>query len=33
MRAYGEVRPARGGAEMIHPRYRIVAPGEPLPAS
>jgi len=33
VRAYGEVRPGRLGAEMIHPRYRIVAPGEPLPAS
>ena len=33
VRAYGELRPARGGAEMIHPRYRIVAPGEPLPAT
>ncbi len=33
VRAYGEVKPARGGAEMIHPRYRLVAPGEPLPAA
>ena len=33
VRAYGEVRPARGGAEMIHPRTRLVAPGEPLPAT
>ncbi len=33
VRAYGEVKPGRLGAEMIHPRYRIVAPGEPLPAS
>ncbi len=33
VRAYGEVRPGRLGAEMIHPRYRIVAPGEPLPAT
>jgi ATP-dependent DNA helicase RecG len=33
VRAYGEVRPARIDAEMIHPRYRIVAPGEPLPAT
>jgi ATP-dependent DNA helicase RecG len=32
-RAYGELRPARGAAEMIHPRYRIVEPGEPLPAT
>ena len=30
VRAYGEVRPGRGVGEMIHPRYRIVAPGEPL---
>jgi ATP-dependent DNA helicase RecG len=33
VRASGELRPARGVAEMIHPRYRIVAPGEPLPAT
>jgi len=33
VRAYGELRPARGGAEMIHPRYHLVAPGEPLPAT
>ncbi len=33
VRAYGEVRPGRQGAEMIHPRYRIVAPGEPLPSA
>jgi ATP-dependent DNA helicase RecG len=33
VRAYGELRPARGGAEMIHPRYRLVTPGEPLPAT
>ena len=33
VRAYGELRLARGGAEMIHPRYRIVAPGEPMPAT
>ena len=33
VRAYGELRPARGGAEMIHPRTRVVAPGEPLPAT
>jgi ATP-dependent DNA helicase RecG len=31
VRAYGEVRPGRAAGEMIHPRYRIVAPGEPLP--
>jgi ATP-dependent DNA helicase RecG len=33
VRAYGEVRPGRGVGEMIHPRYRIVTPGEPLPAT
>jgi len=33
VRAYGEVRPGFFGAEMVHPRYRIVAPGEPLPLS
>jgi len=33
VRAYGEMRPGFFGAEMVHPRYRIVAPGEPLPAS
>ena len=31
VRAYGEVRPGFFGAEMAHPRYRIVAQGEPLP--
>jgi ATP-dependent DNA helicase RecG len=31
VRAYGEVRPGWFGAEMVHPRYRIVAPDEPLP--
>jgi ATP-dependent DNA helicase RecG len=31
VRAYGEVRLGRGVGEMIHPRYRIVAPGDPLP--
>jgi ATP-dependent DNA helicase RecG len=31
VRAYGEVRPGWLGAEMVHPRYQIVAPGEPLP--
>jgi len=33
VRAFGEVRPGFFGAEMVHPRYRIVAPGEPLPRS
>ena len=31
VRAYGEVRPGFFGAEMVHPRYRVVPPGEPLP--
>ena len=31
VRAYGEVRPGFFGAEMAHPRYRIVSEGEPLP--
>ena len=30
VRAYGEVRPGFFGAEMVHPRYRIVPVGEPL---
>jgi len=30
VRAFGEVRPGFFGAEMVHPRYRLVAPGEPL---
>ena len=33
VRAYGEVRPGFFGAEMVHPRYRIVPEGEPLPQS
>jgi ATP-dependent DNA helicase RecG len=33
VRAYGEVRPGFFGAEMVHPRYRIVDAGEPLPTS
>jgi ATP-dependent DNA helicase RecG len=33
VRAFGEVRPGFFGAEMVHPRYRIVPPGEPLPQS
>ena len=33
VRAFGEVRPGFFGAEMVHPRYRIVARGEPLPQS
>jgi ATP-dependent DNA helicase RecG len=31
VRAFGEVRPGFFGAEMAHPRYRIVEAGEPLP--
>jgi ATP-dependent DNA helicase RecG len=31
VRAYGEVRAGWFGAEMAHPRYRIVRAGEPLP--
>jgi ATP-dependent DNA helicase RecG len=31
VRAFGEVRPGWFGAEMAHPRYRIVSAGEPLP--
>jgi ATP-dependent DNA helicase RecG len=31
LRAFGEVRRSLAGAEMIHPRYRFVAPDEPLP--
>ena len=31
VRAFGEVRRGFFGAEMVHPRYRIVDPGEPLP--
>jgi len=33
VRAFGEVRPGFFGAEMVHPRYRVVAPDEPLPRS
>jgi ATP-dependent DNA helicase RecG len=33
VRAYGEVRGGRFGAEMTHPRYHLVAPGEPLAQS
>jgi ATP-dependent DNA helicase RecG len=33
VRAFGEVRGGWFGAEMAHPRYRIVRSGEPLPAS
>jgi len=33
IRAMGEVRPGFFGAEMIHPRYRVVSAGTPLPQS
>ena len=33
VRLFGEVRPGFFGDEMVHPRYRIVAKGAPLPAS
>src|SRR5262249_23073136 len=33
VRAYGEVRRGFFGAEMVHPRYRFAAEGEPLPQS
>ena len=33
VRAFGEVRSGFLGAEMAHPRYRIVDPGEPLAQS
>jgi ATP-dependent DNA helicase RecG len=33
VRAYGEVRGGWFGAEMAHPRYRIVREGEPLPTA
>ncbi len=31
VRLYGEVRPGFFGAEMVHPRYRLVKPDTPLP--
>ena len=33
VRAFGEVKSGFFGAEMAHPRYRIVAAGEPLPTA
>ncbi len=33
VRAFGEVRPGFFGAEMVHPRYRIVGEATPLPAA
>jgi ATP-dependent DNA helicase RecG len=32
IRAFGEVRSGFFGAEMVHPRFRRVSPGDPLPA-
>ena len=31
LRLHGEVRPGFFGAEMVHPHYRLVKPGSPLP--
>ncbi|NTV94840.1 MAG: ATP-dependent DNA helicase RecG, partial [Thiobacillus sp.] len=31
LRLYGDIRPGFFGAEMIHPRWRAVAEGAPLP--
>jgi ATP-dependent DNA helicase RecG len=33
VRLFGEIRPGFFGAEMVHPRLRLVKPGTPLPAS
>src|SRR6266404_6021558 len=33
VRAFGEVRRGLLGAEMAHPRYRFVEPGQPLPGT
>ena len=33
VRLFGEVRPGFFGDEMVHPRYKIVAPGTPLPTA
>jgi ATP-dependent DNA helicase RecG len=33
VRLFGEIRPGFFGDEMVHPRYRIVAKGAPLPKS
>jgi len=33
VRLFGEVRPGFFGDEMVHPRYKVVAPGTPLPTS
>ena len=31
LRLYGDIRPGFFGAEMVHPRWRVVAEGAPLP--
>jgi ATP-dependent DNA helicase RecG len=33
VRLFGEVRPGFFGDEMVHPRYKVVAPGTPLPTA
>ncbi len=33
IRLFGEVRPGFFGDEMVHPRYKVVEPGAPLPTS
>ncbi len=33
VRLYGEVRPGFFGAEMVHPRYRVIKPDTPLAAT
>jgi ATP-dependent DNA helicase RecG len=33
LRLHGEVRPGFFGAEMVHPHYRLVQPGSPLPCA
>ncbi len=33
LRLFGEVRAGFFGDEMVHPKYRVVSPGEPLPKS
>jgi ATP-dependent DNA helicase RecG len=33
LRLFGEVRPGFFGDEMVHPRYKVVAKGAPLPAT
>jgi ATP-dependent DNA helicase RecG len=31
LRCFGEVRPGPLGPEMVHPEYRVIAPGQPAP--